>query len=191
MTAVEGNRKAPFSIDTTPKCREGRYSFPWIAPLYPWSSPYKAECYARRLQVPFFESLVWLVLGVNPALPGHWRTLYTLGQWSIPYTDLKTKANRFLHAKWQRRLNNNIFNKLFLIKPNLGECKPTFIKSSIKIYFRKMIKPTTCGSWFGQSGKGRRNPRQYSTKKLPLLFVENYYWDPQYEFGDQTEGTKT
>ena len=27
---------APFSIATTPMCRGGRYSFPWIAPLYPW-----------------------------------------------------------------------------------------------------------------------------------------------------------
>ncbi len=25
--------KAPFSIATTPRCREGPYSFPWIAPL--------------------------------------------------------------------------------------------------------------------------------------------------------------
>ena len=34
-TIVEGDPKAPFSIATTPKCRGGRYSFPWIAPLYP------------------------------------------------------------------------------------------------------------------------------------------------------------
>ena len=26
-TLVEGDPKAPFSITTTPKCREGRYSF--------------------------------------------------------------------------------------------------------------------------------------------------------------------
>ena len=32
---VEGEPKAPFSIATTPRCKEGRYSFPWIAPLYP------------------------------------------------------------------------------------------------------------------------------------------------------------
>ena len=25
---VDGDQKAPFSIATTPKCREGRYSFP-------------------------------------------------------------------------------------------------------------------------------------------------------------------
>ena len=43
-TVVEGDKKAPFSIATTPKCREGRYSFPWIAPLYPWYVPYIAEC---------------------------------------------------------------------------------------------------------------------------------------------------
>ena len=33
-TVVEGDQKAPFSIATTPRCRSGRYSFPWIAPLY-------------------------------------------------------------------------------------------------------------------------------------------------------------
>ena len=36
-TIVEGNSKAPFSLATTPRCRGGHYSFPWIAPLYPWS----------------------------------------------------------------------------------------------------------------------------------------------------------
>ena len=29
-----GDQKAPFSIATTPRCKGGRYSFPWIAPLY-------------------------------------------------------------------------------------------------------------------------------------------------------------
>ena len=31
----QGDPKAPFSIASTPRCRGGRYSFPWIAPLYP------------------------------------------------------------------------------------------------------------------------------------------------------------
>ena len=35
-TVVEGDPKAPFSVATTPRCRGGRYSFPLIAPLYPW-----------------------------------------------------------------------------------------------------------------------------------------------------------
>ena len=43
-TVVEGDQKAPFSIATTSRCREGRYSFPWIAPLYSWYVPYIAEC---------------------------------------------------------------------------------------------------------------------------------------------------
>ena len=34
MTVVEGDQKAPFSIATTLGCRGGRYSFPWIVPLY-------------------------------------------------------------------------------------------------------------------------------------------------------------
>ena len=29
-TIVEGGPKAPFSIATTPRCRVGRYSFPWM-----------------------------------------------------------------------------------------------------------------------------------------------------------------
>ena len=32
-TVVEDDPKAPFSIATTSKCRGGRYSFSWIAPL--------------------------------------------------------------------------------------------------------------------------------------------------------------
>ena len=42
-TIVEGDPKAPFSIATTPRCRGG-HSIPWIAPLYPWTVPYNAEC---------------------------------------------------------------------------------------------------------------------------------------------------
>ena len=34
-TVVEGNQKVPFSVATAQRCRGGRYSFPWIAPLYP------------------------------------------------------------------------------------------------------------------------------------------------------------
>ena len=37
VTKVDGDPKAPFSIATTPRCRGGRYSFPWIVPLYPRS----------------------------------------------------------------------------------------------------------------------------------------------------------
>ena len=44
VTVVEGYPKATFSIATTPKCKGERYSFPWIAPLYPWNVPDNAEC---------------------------------------------------------------------------------------------------------------------------------------------------
>ena len=43
-SVVEGDLKATFSIATTPRCREGRYSFPLIAPLYPRYVPYIAGC---------------------------------------------------------------------------------------------------------------------------------------------------
>ena len=41
---VKGDQTAPFSIASTPRCRGGRYSIPWIAPLYPWYVPCNAEC---------------------------------------------------------------------------------------------------------------------------------------------------
>ena len=75
------NLKVPFSIATTLRCRGGRYSFPWIAPLYPWYVPYKADRLAKRYQVPFLKYLVWPDLELNPGLLGHWRTLNPLGQW--------------------------------------------------------------------------------------------------------------
>ena len=34
-----------------------------------------------QLKILFFEALVWLNLGLNPSLPDHWWTLYSLGQW--------------------------------------------------------------------------------------------------------------
>ena len=42
-TVVEGDPKAPFSIATTPRCRRGCYSFPWIAPLYTWYVHYNTQ----------------------------------------------------------------------------------------------------------------------------------------------------
>ena len=41
---IEGDQKPPFVIAATPMSKGGRYSFPWIAPLYPWYIPYIAEC---------------------------------------------------------------------------------------------------------------------------------------------------
>ena len=49
--------KAPISVANTLRFRGGRYSFPWIAPLYPWTSPggntpqgtnYTATCLPSR-----------------------------------------------------------------------------------------------------------------------------------------------
>ena len=64
-TLVVGNPEPPFSIATTLRCRGGRYFLPRIAPLYPWSPHYSAEWWASRHQVPFFDSLVGLDLGLS------------------------------------------------------------------------------------------------------------------------------
>ena len=42
-TVAVGDLKVHFSIATTLRCREERYSFPWIAPLYPRYVLYNGE----------------------------------------------------------------------------------------------------------------------------------------------------
>ena len=75
-TVVKGHTKAPFSIATTLRYRGEHYSFLWIASFYPWNVLYNTECLAKRYQVEFFESLVWLYLRLNPSLLSHWWILY-------------------------------------------------------------------------------------------------------------------
>ena len=68
-TLVEGDPKGTFSIASTPRCRGGRYSFPWI------SSTLLYIMLSVKQGVPFFESFVWLDLGLNSGFTGHWRPL--------------------------------------------------------------------------------------------------------------------
>ena len=93
-TVVEGDPKDPFSIATIPRCRGGSYSFPGIAPPYPWYVPYIAKCKARIYQVPFLKSLVWHNLGLNPGLLDYWRALYPIGQWKSKPVWLKLMPDR-------------------------------------------------------------------------------------------------
>ena len=72
-TVVEGNLKAPFSIATTQKCKGWRYSFPWVASLYPYLIILSVK--QGSVKYNFFVSLVWLDLGLNPGLVVHWWTL--------------------------------------------------------------------------------------------------------------------
>ena len=80
-TVVEGDPKAPFSIATTLRFRGGCYSFPGL--LHFTLDPYLIMLSVKQggIKYHFFESLVWLDLGLNFGLPDHWRTLYSLGQW--------------------------------------------------------------------------------------------------------------
>ena len=68
---------------------------------------------------------------------------------------------------------------LFPRKKNQADPFPLWPNQVLHVAFRHLIRP----EW-------KSKPRQYGTKKLLQLFVENYYWDPQCEFRDQTEGRK-
>ena len=78
-----GQPEGSLSIASTPRYRGGHYAFFWITLLYSWYISYNVS---RRYQVPFFKSLVWLNLGLNSGLPGHWWTLEPLGFWAGLFT---------------------------------------------------------------------------------------------------------
>ena len=69
-TIVEGKPKALFSIATTPRCRGGRYSFPVL--LYFTLDPYLIMLSVNQGGIKYHFLSLW---GLNPDLPGHWRTL--------------------------------------------------------------------------------------------------------------------
>ena len=102
-----GDPEAPFSKATILKSRGGRYSFLWIAPLYPWYVPNNTEGLARKYQVQFFESLVWLNQELNPCLPGYWRTLYPLANIYI-YIYIYIYISKLAGCS-QRRLGSSLF----------------------------------------------------------------------------------
>ena len=68
-TVVEGDAKAPFSIATTPRCRGGRYSFPWIAPFYPWYVPFMAVL-SKEVSSTIFWVFGMTRPGLEPRSPG-------------------------------------------------------------------------------------------------------------------------
>ena len=54
-TVVKYDQKAPFSIASIPRSWVGRYSFPWIAPLYPWYVPYIAILLSKEASGTIFK----------------------------------------------------------------------------------------------------------------------------------------
>ena len=69
VTSVEGDPKAHLSIATTPRRRRGRCSITMLTVK------------EGGIKYLFFESMVWLDLGLNHGLPNHWWTLYSLDQY--------------------------------------------------------------------------------------------------------------
>ena len=132
---VEGDLKAPSSIATIQRCRGGCYSFPWIAPHYSWSylpnpsaragydtrsiffyswyASYNAECWARRYQVSFFKSFIWLDLRLNPDLLVLYRHLQHHNN-----TIIKTDAR--IMIKTQEDIFNKIYTSHFIARVRKG-----------------------------------------------------------------------
>ena len=75
------------------------------------------------------QTLWWLFLLENERVSESCMA-YTQSGYNDLYW-LKT-TNKFFVTKWQKCWNNNINNKLFQIKPTLGEWRPAFRKSRME-----------------------------------------------------------
>ena len=69
-TIVDGHLKVPFSIATTPNCRGGRDSFPWIAPLYPWIRTLWCWVLSKEASSTIFWVFGMTQPGIEPRSPG-------------------------------------------------------------------------------------------------------------------------
>ena len=74
-TIVEGDPKAPFSIATTLRCRGGRYSFPWIAPLFHGLLHFSLDMCLIILSVnqgsiKYYFLCLWYNFRIEPRSPG-------------------------------------------------------------------------------------------------------------------------
>ena len=76
-TVVDGYSKVPFLI-ATPRCKEGRNSFPWITSLYPWSILLWCWRLSKKTSSTIFRVFGIIRPWIELALPSHWRTLYHL-----------------------------------------------------------------------------------------------------------------
>ena len=73
-TVVEGDPKATLSIAATLRCRGGRYSFSWIAPLI--LDPYRIMLGVEQGSIKYhFLSFAMTRPRIEPRFPNHWRTL--------------------------------------------------------------------------------------------------------------------
>ena len=80
-TLVDSDPKAPFSIATTPICREGLFSFPWIAPGFTLDT-YLIMLSIKQGGIKYHFLSLWYdsTWDWTPGFPDHWRTLYSLCQ---------------------------------------------------------------------------------------------------------------
>ena len=69
-TVIKGYLKAPFTIDTTPKCRRGRFSFPWITLLS--LDPYRIMLCVKQGGTKYHLLILWYVSTWDWA-PVSWR----------------------------------------------------------------------------------------------------------------------
>ena len=124
-TIVEGDPEAPFLIATTSRCRGGHYTFPWIAPFYPWS----LQCWVLNKEE---SSTIFWVFGMthpgietrSPGLLANTLTimpmsvylLFLNGHWSNNWIDLLmvtfghlNNINSSCNATWNIFLKESVF----------------------------------------------------------------------------------
>ena len=109
-TLDEGDQKALFSIATTPRCRGGLYSFPSIAPLYPWYCWVLSKDVSSTIFIVFSVTL----LGIEPRSPR--QLANTLPTWPI---------NEFVHSVLYQTYCTNMITAFVQLQNSFHQCTCT------------------------------------------------------------------
>ena len=93
----------------------------------------------------------------------------------VPYTDLKSHINRFISSKWQERVSSCRDNKLFQIKPTVGEWAPGLRKSRKEEVVLSRLR--ICHTCFSQSYILRREDAPECTACQEIYSVRHVLID--------------
>ena len=127
-TVVDGDPKAPCSIATTLRCRRGKYTFPWIAPLT--LDLYLITLIAKQVGIKYhFFSLwydsTWKRTPISKTIDKHFICCLCKMKYCLHYVSLKLPSNLYLSTYSADTISQSIeffisqfiIHCLFLLSP--------------------------------------------------------------------------
>ena len=168
-TVVEGNPKAPFSIATTPRCRGGHYSFPWITPLDTYLIMLSVKQDSIKYHfLSFWYDSTWDWTQISRAIgepSNHYANGTTLKKYGKCYCPIGYQCE-----KWNRRPEFKSLRRLFAFHFMQIPLGINLFSSKLRVNSRADWAFYPC--WGNQSKRRTLNlNRYYSDSKVDHMLV--------------------